>query len=75
MAAEEDIILSQFGKRVRELRRKKKLSQEDVGLEADLEQAYISDVELGRRNISLRNIQALAKTLGVTLAELFEGLE
>ena len=74
MAAENDILL-QFGKRVRELRRGKKLSQEDIGLEAGLEQAYVSDVELGRRNISLRNIHAIAKTLGVTLAELFEGLE
>ena len=72
--ASEDDILSQFGKRIRELRRNKKLSQEDIGLEADLEQSYVSDVELGRRNISLRNIHVLAKTLGVTLAELFDGL-
>lgn len=74
MTTEED-ILAQFGRRVRMLRRGKKLSQEDIGLETGLEQAYISDVELGRRNISLRNIHALAKVLSVSLSDLFDGLE
>ena len=75
MTTLQEDVLTQFGNRVRELRRGKQFSQEDLGLETGLEQAYISDVELGRRNISLRNIHALAKALGVTLSDLFNGLE
>ena len=73
MTTQED-VLTRFGSRLREMRRERKMSQEDLGLETGLEQAYLSDVELGRRNISLRNINALANALNVTLSELFIGI-
>ena len=73
MTTQED-VLTRFGSRLREMRRERKMSQGDLGLETGLEQAYLSDVELGRRNISLRNINALANALNVTLSELFIGI-
>ena len=72
--AEEDVLVS-FGRRVKELRKQRGLSQEKLAFEAELERSYISDVETGRRNVALRNINGLAKALSVTLAELFAGIE
>jgi transcriptional regulator with XRE-family HTH domain len=60
-----DSILVRFGKRVRELRKKKGLSQETLALEAGLDGSYVGGVERGERNISLENIEKLASALGV----------
>jgi transcriptional regulator with XRE-family HTH domain len=49
---------------VRLLRVQKKWSQEDLGLECDLDRTYVSAVERARWNISLSNIDRLAKALG-----------
>jgi transcriptional regulator with XRE-family HTH domain len=67
-------ILIRFGRRVRQLRERKRLSQEDLGLEAGLDRTYISGIERGVRNVSLKNIAAIAEALNVTLAEMFESL-
>jgi transcriptional regulator with XRE-family HTH domain len=73
MANEE--ILRVFGKRIRQLRQERKLSQEDLGFDVGLDRTYVSDIERGTRNIGLKNVYALAKTLGITLSQLFEGVE
>lgn len=67
-------IQVRFGRRLRELRQARGLSQEALALEADLDRTYVSGIERGKRNISLRNIEVLARTLGITLSELFDGL-
>jgi len=54
-----------FGRALRELRKKRGWSQEQLGLESDLDRTYIGGVEQGRRNISLLNICKLAKALDV----------
>ena len=59
-----------FGRRLRELRTKRKLSQEALSFEANLDRSYIGQVERGECNISLENMAKLAKALGTTLAEL-----
>lgn len=58
--------LKQFGQKVRELRIKKGISQEKLAELSGLHRTYISSLELGKRNVSLININALAKALGVT---------
>lgn len=55
-----------FGQKVRELRTKKGLSQEKLAELSGLHRTYISSLELGKRNVSLNNIYALAKALDVT---------
>ena len=67
-------LLSRFGQRIRELRQAKDLSQEDLAELCDLDRTYISSLERGKRNVSLRNIAALAASLEVSLAQLFEGI-
>lgn len=65
-----DIKLS-VGKRVKELRNKLKISQEELADLACLDRTYITSVECGKRNISIVNIEKLAKALKVSLAEFF----
>jgi transcriptional regulator with XRE-family HTH domain len=59
---------------VRELRTERKLSQEDLAEVADLHRNYISQIECGRRNVSLLNILKIARALGVRPAKLIDEL-
>ena len=59
------------GKRVKELRNKLGISQEELADLAELYRTYITSVECGRRNISIVNIEKLATALKVTLKEFF----
>ena len=66
-----DTIQKQLGKRVRDLRLAKGLSQEDLAFRADVHRTYLGGIERGERNPSLKNIAAIAKALDTTLQELF----
>lgn len=59
------------GKRVKELRNNLRISQEELADLAGLDRTYITSVECGKRNISIVNIEKLAKALKVSLAEFF----
>ena len=63
-----------FGGRVREHRVRRGLSQEHLADLAGLDRTYVSGVERGRRNLSLRNICRLAAALGIDPAVLVTGL-
>ena len=67
-------ILERFGKRVREKRTALGLSQEAFADKANLDRTYISGIERGKRNVAIRNIDAIAKALGVSIAELMDGV-
>lgn len=69
------MITKSFGQRIRELRTLQGISQEKFALSIDMDRTYYASVESGRRNISLINIEKIAKGLGVSLEELFKGLE
>ncbi len=60
----------QFGKKLREVRLKKKLSQGDIARTLDVHRSYISGLERGRRNPSLVTVQKIAKALGVSAKDL-----
>jgi len=64
-------IEKHFGQRVRTLRLAKGWSQEELAFKADMHRTYLGGIERGERNPSLRNIATIAKTLGVTLSQLF----
>lgn len=61
-----------FGKRIRTLRQARGISQEELAFISDLHRTYISDIERGARNISLDNINKIAKALDINLKELFD---
>lgn len=64
-------ILIAFGNRVRELRKEKGISQEKLSFDADLHRTYIGMIERAEKNITLINIQKIAKALDVGIKELF----
>lgn len=61
-----------FGLKVRQLRKKKGLSQEKFALSINMDRTYFASVEAGKRNISIKNIQKITYGLGISLSELFE---
>jgi len=65
-------IRIRFGEAVRKRRKELNLSQEDFAERAELHRTYISDIERGTRNVSLENIEKLAKALDLTLPELIQ---
>jgi transcriptional regulator with XRE-family HTH domain len=67
-------ITQRFGQRIRELRQERGLSQEGLAERCGLDRTYISGIERGLRNVALRNIEALAHALGVSIASLFKDI-
>jgi transcriptional regulator with XRE-family HTH domain len=65
-------MLKHFGQRIRAIRTKQGISQEKLAELSGLHRTYISTLELGKRNISLKNIYTLAKALGVPPDELLK---
>lgn len=69
------MITEKLGNRIRELRKQTGLSQEKFALSIGMDRTYFASIELGKRNVSIINIEKIAKGLNVTLAELFSGIE
>ena len=70
-----DDLLNRFGSRVRTLRLAAGLSQEELAHSAGLSMRYVSDIERGTRNVGLRNVGQIADALGISLRELFDGVD
>ena len=69
-----DKFIRRFGQRLRDLRNERGYSQEELAARCDLDRTYISGIERGKRNVSLRVTYQIAKALGVDMARLFKGL-
>jgi transcriptional regulator with XRE-family HTH domain len=67
-------ILIKFAKRVREERKKLGLSQEEFAAKSGFHRTYIGMIERAERNITLSNIEKLAKALRITVSKLLKGL-
>ena len=59
-----------FGKKVLERRLSLKISQETLANMADIDRTYLPDIEKGKRNVSLRVADKIAKALNVSLQDL-----
>lgn len=64
-------ILIKFGERVRDLRKERGLSQEQLAFKADLHRTYIGMIERAEKNITLVNIEKIANALEISINELF----
>ncbi len=60
-----------FGEAVRRYRQMKEISQEEFAEMCGLHRTYISDIELGKRNVSLENIEKIANALNISISQLF----
>ena len=65
-------IVVRLGKRVRELRIAAGFSQEELAFRADMKRSYVSDLERGTRNPSVRALERLAIALGVAASARLE---
>jgi transcriptional regulator with XRE-family HTH domain len=70
MAKKTDIAIK-LGKKIKDLRKDKNISQESLALICGLDRSYIGSVERGERNISLLNLEKISVGLGVEIKDLF----
>lgn len=69
---EKQEINVRFGNRMRELRARYDVSQEQLALRSELNRTYIGDIERGEKTPSLITLSKIAKGLGITLKEMFD---
>lgn len=67
-------IKSKIGNKIRNLRRSRGLSQEQLASRCGLDRTYIAGIELGKRNVSIVNIEKIAIAFNITISELFKEL-
>ena len=65
-------ILEIFGKNVQKYRKEKQISQEKLAEFAGVHRTYMGMIERSEKNITLRNIEKIAKALNVEIKDLLE---
>ena len=68
-------LKEEIGLRIRQLRKEQEPSQEALGYKAEVDRTYVTDVENGRRNVSVEILERLIKALGVSVSEFFNSKE
>ena len=68
-------IKSRIGQRIKELRKELSLSQEALAYKAEVDRTYVTDVENGRRNVSVEILERIIKALEVSITEFFNSKE
>jgi transcriptional regulator with XRE-family HTH domain len=66
-------IKVKIGLRIKKLRELKKISQLELSEIADLDRTYINSIENGRRNVSIVNIEKIAKAFDISVSDFFKG--
>ena len=61
-----------FGRRIKELRLRQNISQEELAFRCQLSKNYVSDVERGTRNVTLKVIEKFSLGLQVPMSHLFQ---
>ncbi len=69
----EDIRI-RLGRKVRNLRLQRGWTQVELAEKLGLDRSYLADVERGKRNISVLNLELIAEGLGLSLSQLFSKL-
>lgn len=64
-------ILTDFGKRVKFFRNELKISQEELAYRAGLHRTYVGMIERAEKNLTLTNIEKIAKALNINIKDLF----
>ena len=68
-------IKIKVGQRIKVLRKTISISQESLANKADVDRTYVTDVENGRRNVSVEILDRLINALDVTVSEFFNSKE
>jgi ribosome-binding protein aMBF1 (putative translation factor) len=67
--------LNIFAANLRRIRQECGLSQERLAHKADLHMSHVAKIERSEREPGVRSVSKLAKTLGVSASELFDGID
>ena len=65
------MIKAKVGKRIKELRNKLGISQEELAFRSEIHRTYIASLEVGKRNISIETLEKVVNALEVSLSEFF----
>ena len=68
-------IRAKIGLRIKELRKAKGLSQEQLALKAEIDRTYMASVENGKRNVAIVNIEKIVTALGENFESFFKGFD
>ena len=66
------MITEKVGKRIKELRHKLQISQEELADKAGVHRTYIASLEVGKRNVSIITLEKIVNALEVSLSEFFD---
>lgn len=72
---ENQTIEQKLGAVIMMRRRNQLISQEDFARKAGITRSYMSSIENGKRVVSVSIIEKVAKTLGITMSELFRDVD
>ena len=75
MTKKKNPILVSFGNSIRKLRLKKNLTQRELAMRSRLDVTYISGIERGVRNPSLKSLESVAMGLGCSISETCKDLD
>lgn len=64
-----------LGQRIRDLRKARNWRQIDLAEEAGIHENYVSDLELGRKEVCLRTMQIIAHAFGIKAEDLLKGID
>lgn len=63
-----------IGQRIKKLREQAGLSQEKFAMKIDMDRSYFASVEVGKRNISINNLEKIIKGFDITFEDFFKGV-
>ncbi len=66
------MIQEKVGRRIKELRNKLGISQEELAFRSNVHRTYIASLEVGKRNISIALLEKIVIALEVSLSEFFK---
>jgi transcriptional regulator with XRE-family HTH domain len=69
-----DRHLIELGEQIRELRKSKDLSQEQLALKAEVDRSYVGGIERGERNVSFLTLVKIAACLECDVAKFTKGI-
>ena len=66
------MIKTKVGKRIKELRNKLGISQEELAFRSEIHRTYIASLEVGKRNVSIETLEKVVNALEVSMSEFFK---
>ena len=66
------MIKAKVGKRIKELRNKLGISQEELAFRSEIHRTYIASLEVGKRNVSIETLEKVINALEVSMSEFFK---